>query len=79
MKICNSSRTVGESHLVHIAVDMEQLHGGGAIADLEQFAELMGLDQAGLLFPDRLAVYVLLAWLAVAVGCQPATHQTADQ
>lgn len=70
---------MSEPHLVHIAIDMEQLHGGGAITDFEQFAKLVGLDEAGLLFPYGLTVHVLLPWLAVAVGRQSAAHKAVNQ
>ena len=60
--------TVGETHLIHVSVDMKKFHGGGASTDFIELSVLMFSEQFRLGVPDGLLVNVVLAWFTMAVG-----------
>lgn len=57
---------MGESHLIHVSVDMQQLHLRGSRSNFEQFAVFVGLEQLGLCFQNGVEVNGWISWLAVA-------------
>jgi hypothetical protein len=62
--------TLGESHLVHGPVDVEELHLGGALTDLMQFSVLVAFEESGFAAPDWFFVDVELVGFPVAVSPQ---------
>lgn len=61
-------RTVGESHLIHGAINVEKFHGGGVLTDFVQVTVLVGFEVTGLGCPDGFRVDVVISWFAMTVG-----------
>ena len=67
LELVSEELPLRQTHLVHVAVGVEQLHRGGAGADLVELAVLVLLEQPRLPVPDRLVVHQPRARFAVAV------------